>query len=93
MRHGTIFWGAILVLAGILLLADNLGLLGKINIWGLLWPLLLIFMGVWIILGRTLRKPVRIEPGNVPLGDAEKARVRLQHGAGRLNLSARRVNR
>lgn len=50
-RHG-IFWPIVLILAGLLLLADNLGLLPPgVSGWGLFWPILLMGLGVWILWG------------------------------------------
>ena len=43
MRRGSLFWGAILVILGILILLDNLGVLAGVSIWNVFWPLLLIF--------------------------------------------------
>lgn len=50
---GTLVWGAILIILGILILFDNL------RIWefwasiGKLWPILLILVGIWIIYKRS----------------------------------------
>jgi hypothetical protein len=88
MRRGTLFWGGVLVVIGLVLLLDNLGLLGNVNVWGLLWPVFLILLGVWILFGRVLRKSPAMEHASVPLGGAQRAQVRMQHGAGRLDVHA-----
>jgi hypothetical protein len=86
MRRSSLFWGAILILLGGLLLLKSLGLLGNVDIWGLLWPTFLILMGLRILLGRFWRTSARSEHANIPLEGAAQARVRLQHGAGRMTL-------
>lgn len=86
MRRGTLFWGSVLVIIGFVLLLDNLGFLGNINVWGLLWPGFLILLGIWILFGRVLRKSPELEHVRVPLEGAQRARVRMGHGAGRLNV-------
>lgn len=92
MRRGSLFWGVVLVIFGFILLADNLGLFGDINLWAFIWPLIgplfLILLGAWILFGHFSRKALEIKTGNIPLGDAQNAHVRLQHGAGRLFVSA-----
>ena len=39
MKRSGLIWGAVLVILGILLLVDNLGLLDAlgINLWGVIW--------------------------------------------------------
>lgn len=88
MRKSTLFWGSILVIAGIALLLDNLGLLGGIRVWDLLWPLFLILVGIWIFLGQFFRRSYRQENAALPLNGSTRARIVLHHGAGRLNISA-----
>lgn len=45
-RRNGLFWGSILILAGVLLLLNNLGYLG--GFWRFFWPLLLILLGLWM---------------------------------------------
>ena len=85
MRRGSIFWGVILVLAGILFLLSNLGLL-KVNVWNLLWPFFLIALGIAFLWGTIFRNPNSGEHVNIPLEGAARARLRLRHGAGRLSI-------
>ena len=84
MGRGTIFWGSLLVIVGGVLLLDNLGLLGGINIWGVIWPLVLIAIGVWIIWGSSFRRKQESEQISVPIESTQRARVKLSHGAGKL---------
>jgi lia operon protein LiaF len=56
MRNtGLLFFGSILVLIG---LASMAGTLFQVNIWGLLWPSLLILLGIWL-----LARPYLMGPG------------------------------
>jgi len=89
MRRGSIFWGSIIVLLGVVLLIDQL--VPGFNAWGIFWPLLLILMGVWFLVGRNLvgaSSHLVSEQVVVPLADIRQARIRLQHGAGRLDVNA-----
>mgnify|MGYP000300734692 CR=1 FL=1 len=46
-NSGEIWFALVLILIGVLLLAGNLGLVAFD--WSLVWPLALIFFGVWFI--------------------------------------------
>jgi hypothetical protein len=88
MVRNSLFWGGILVLAGILLLLDNLGLL-TLNVWGLIWPLFLIGLGLWLLWRYLAGPPTpQVEEAAIPLEDARQAQVRIRHGAGRLYVTA-----
>jgi hypothetical protein len=73
-----------LILAGVLLLVGNLF---NIQTGKLIWPIILIALGVWIIWG-ILAGPrtVETETAAIPLEGARQARVRIHHGAGRLRV-------
>ena len=88
MRRGTMFWGGLLVLLGFVFLLDNLGFFGDINIWGLVWPLFLIALGIWIIWGYFFRRSPESEHASIPLEGSTSARVRINHGAGRMTIAA-----
>ncbi|HEY5668838.1 MAG TPA: DUF5668 domain-containing protein [Anaerolineales bacterium] len=88
MKRGTLFWGFVLIILGLALLLDNLGILGNIDIWNLLWPLFLIALGAWILFGRVVRRAPTTEHVSIPLEGAQSARVRVGHGAGRLDVYA-----
>lgn len=88
MRKNSLFWGLILILMGSLFLIDNLGIL-DINFWDLIWPLLLVALGLWVLWSAILGRPeVTIEEATIPLEGATRARVRIHHGAGRLRIYA-----
>lgn len=88
MVRGRIFWGLVVLLVGILLLLDNLGYLPGINIWGLIWPLFLIALGGWILWNYFTRGSRQTERIAIPIEAAERAKIRFQHGAGRIDISA-----
>lgn len=87
MRQNTLFWGLVLILAGGVLLLDNLGIL-QVNVWNILWPLFLIALGAWILWGTVSRRSPAVEHSNVPLDGAGRARIRFRHGAGRLQVQS-----
>ena len=91
MKRSGLIWGAVLIILGILLLVDNLGLLDAlgINLWGVIWPLLLILFGVWVLWGAFGgRRALESEQVIIPLEGASQAEVRFNHGAGRLAIAA-----
>lgn len=86
--RGSIIWGGILIVLGSLFLLDNLGLL-PVRAWDLFWPLLLIGLGAWTLLGILRQKAKReVSIGEIPLRGATRARVRVQYGAGVLRVHA-----
>lgn len=85
MSRDNTFWGTILLLAGVLFLANNLGYLDLD--FRLLWPFFIIALGFYILIGRT-GEPSRADTQHIslPVGDAKEASIKLEHGAGRLRL-------
>jgi hypothetical protein len=91
MRRSGLIWGAVLVILGLVLLVDNLGLLDSlgINLWDMIWPLLLILFGVWILWGAFGRqRTLESEQVTIPAEGASQAEIRFNHGAGRLLIAA-----
>jgi hypothetical protein len=87
MRRNALFWGTILILIGVLSLVDIL--LPDLNIGNLVFPLILIALGAWVLWGAlTGPRSVDAEEVTIPLEGAEEARVRMHHGAGRLRVCA-----
>jgi hypothetical protein len=80
------FWPFVLIVAGILFLLDNLGVLPG-NAWGWIWPLVLVGVGLNLLLGRRPAAPETAE-GSLPLAGATSARLTVRHGAGRLEARA-----
>jgi hypothetical protein len=85
-RSPTIFWGALLVIIGVLFLLGNTGVLNNVN-WDVVWPVFLIALGVWLI-------AVRFGPGgsisDVDSSDTRdgltSARLEIAVGSARLNV-------
>jgi hypothetical protein len=87
MRKSGLIWGGAVILIGLLLLLDNLGAFPGLNVWTLIWPILLIGVGVWVLLGASLGpRSLPTEDVSIPLEGASRARIRLKHGVGRLDL-------
>jgi hypothetical protein len=85
MHRGRIFWGIIIITAGILLLLDRLGLLPA-GFNAIFWPLVLIALGISFLLGPVFGRSQRTEQLSVPLESSSSAEIILNHGAGRLHL-------
>jgi hypothetical protein len=85
-RRSSLFWGTILILLAGLLLLRQMGLIIG-DIFGYFWPLILIALGIWLIIGFFSRnQPAEGENVSVPLEGAASAYIKLDHGAGRLTL-------
>lgn len=83
-RNSILFWGLIMVLFGVLLLLQNLGIL-TLNVWNVFWPVLLILLGLWTLWGVFApRRAAEVQQVSIPLEGASRARLRVHHGAGQL---------
>ncbi|HTX92564.1 MAG TPA: DUF5668 domain-containing protein [Anaerolineales bacterium] len=85
--RGSLFWGIVLiVLAGFLLARQMNWLAG--NIFDYFWPAMIILVGAWLMLGALTRGKYKAESQSlsIPLQGARSARIKLDHGAGRLNV-------
>jgi hypothetical protein len=88
MRRGSLFWGTLLILAGLFFLLDSLNIL-DINVWGLIWPFFLISVGVWFLLGRRAGwGGGESESVSIPLEGAQRAHIKMRHGAGLLRVGS-----
>ncbi len=89
MARHNLFWGFFLIVMGGLFLADNLGYI-RFQI-SLLWPIFLVFLGLYILIGRNFAPSWNssAEEMSVPLDGAKQAHVRIEHGAGRLRISGK----
>jgi hypothetical protein len=85
MMRWSIVIGAALVLLGVLAILN--AVLGvTLHIF---WPIVLIAVGAWIIIGITRGRPsLPREQASVPLEGAREAAVTIHHGAGRLSVGA-----
>jgi hypothetical protein len=84
-RRGSLFWGSVLIILAALLLLKQLQIIN--DVLGFFWPLLVIALGIWMIVGFYARhKPVDGQLVSIPLEGASSASIKLDHGAGRLEL-------
>jgi hypothetical protein len=87
MKRSSIFWGLVLILAAGLLLLKNFGIIS--SFFDYFWVFGLLLVGIWLIVGALTRSPKGAgEQVSVSLENATSARIKLDHGAGRLNLQA-----
>jgi len=87
--RGNLFWGIVLIFLAILLLSSQLGWI-KGDIFGYFWPVLVILFGIWILTGALSRGRSNSagQSLSIPLESARSARIKLDHGAGRLNIQS-----
>jgi hypothetical protein len=86
-RNSGLFWGALVLLAGILFLLSNFNILRGVNVWGLIWPAFLILAGLWVLLSLTRRGKADVDHVSLPLGERAQARIVVEHGFGVTSLS------
>lgn len=87
-RSPSLFWGGLLVIVGGLFLLANLGVLNNLD-WNVVWPVLIIALGVWLILAR-------IGPGSAtadvdtaePREGLDRAKLEVSVGAAQLEVAA-----
>lgn len=88
MRRSSLIWGSVLLILGLFLLADAAGIrLNGIRLMSFFWPVALILLGAWMILGVTMRGRVISEQASVDLQGASEAAVKINHGAGELRIA------
>lgn len=86
MRRGTLFWGVILLVGGVVLLLGNMGVIQG-SVWAALWPVMLILLGVWVLLGVTGGTNVEVERLAIPLENSSPVEVIVSHGLGQSTLA------
>ena len=86
MKRDNLCWRIGLILPGVLLFLQTQGYIR--NLFPYLWPLGLILVGSWFILGVYL-PPSRSEEETfpIPLAAAKSARFKFSHGAGQRLIS------
>lgn len=89
MRRTSLVWGVILLLLGLLMLADAMGfrLPGGMHLMSIFWPLMILLLGAGLVLSAVLRRSVTSEQASVDLGGASEASLRISHGAGELHIA------
>lgn len=84
MRRNQLMWGVVLLLVGLLMLVNSMGIRlpnGK-SFMDLFWPLLLILLGGWVLFGIYFRGSAETENVSIDLQGAREASLKLNHGAG-----------
>lgn len=86
MKRDNIFWGSALILVGVLLFLQTQGYIR--NVFQYFWPLALMLVGGWIILGVYWKPAASPEESfSIPLGAAQSVKYHFSHGAGQLEIS------
>jgi len=85
VQQKNIFGGLALVLMGVLFLLSSLGLITT-SVWAVFWPLLLILLGVWFLIGNLGAARGAAESLVVPLKGVEQAHIKVEYGAGELDI-------
>ncbi len=87
--RGSLFWGIVLIILAALLLFSQQGWL-KGDIYSYFWPAIIILFGLWLLLGALYRGRSSSvgQKLSIPLESARSARIKLDHGAGRLNIQS-----
>lgn len=91
MRNASVFFAIVLILIGLLFLLNNFGLLPHLafSIWDLVWPIILIVAGIWLVSRRFVpRADTEAGLASIPLGGASRAQIKLAHGVGELRVAA-----
>jgi hypothetical protein len=91
MRSGRFFWGLLILVIGVILLLGALGVLpqGR-NVWQFIWPTIIILFGIWFLAAPSMYRGWRMDTENlsIPLENTKKARIRMKHGAGKLQVKS-----
>ncbi len=88
MRRSNLFWGVVIILAGLMLLLNTLNIF-VFNFWPVFWAIFLILAGVWFLMGpRFYKRDWTEEAISIPLEGAGEAEIRFDHGAGRLMVNS-----
>jgi hypothetical protein len=79
------FWGLTLIVVGVIFLLRETGIL-RVD-WGQIWPIFLILLGGWLLLGNFARRgSAAMSSQSIPLDGAREARIEVHHGAGELRV-------
>jgi hypothetical protein len=88
-QRSSLFWGIVLIVLAAILLLYQQGLLTG-NIFGYIWPAIIVIFGLWLLIGAFARGRFSATKQHIsiPLENACGARIKLDHAAGRLNIRA-----
>ncbi len=84
MRRGQWVWGVVLLLLGGLLPADAMGvkLPDGLSATDLFWPVALVLVSLWVLLGVFFRGNIETSTASIDLQGPRAASLRVNHGAG-----------
>jgi len=84
MRRDQLLWGSALLLLGVLMLANAMGIClpNGNSLTSLFWPVVLLLFGAWLLVGAFVRRNIETESASIELQDATEARLQMNHGAG-----------
>ncbi len=84
MKRSALFFGTAIILLGVVLLGINLGVVDH-RVWRYFWPLVLVLLGVWFLLGPYLSKgTLESVERSIPMMNDTEAEIQFNYGAGRL---------
>jgi hypothetical protein len=88
MRKNGVFWGSMIILLGLVLLLNSMGLLPG-NFWSLFWPMVMIMLGLWYLIRPVIQRgAMESQTLTLPLDAASSAEVKIRHGVGKLTVGA-----
>jgi hypothetical protein len=83
-RNPSVVWGGILVILGVLFLLSNLNI--NVN-WSVVWPVLIIAVGLWLIAARVGSGSTSSDVDSAePIDSLTRATLDLSAGAGRVDV-------
>jgi len=87
-RRGSIFWGVILIVLGLLFFLRASGFL-RGDVFGWFWPVFLIILGIWVLAGRYFSRGAGPDGQtfSIDLQGAAKMELDFDHGAGAVQIS------
>lgn len=91
MRNFVLIIGIFLILAGCVLLLNQMGILDQlgINLGAILLPLFLILVGIWVLVSAFVNHGgERTEQWTIQREGTNQAEIRINHSAGRISVSA-----
>ncbi len=88
MKRSAIFFGSLLVLLGVVLLGLNMGIVDH-RVWRYFWPLVLVLLGVWFLLGPYLWKgKFETVTRSIPIAGDTEAEIEFNYGAGQIKVGS-----
>jgi hypothetical protein len=87
--RGSLFWGIVLIILAAFLLLNQQGWL-KGDVLGYFWPAVIILFGIWLLVGALSRGRLAAQKQSIsiPLEGGQRARIKMEHAAGKLNIQA-----